>query len=289
MIQIPGTGAALLALVEANHLPDAQKQQVQNASGEYPIDRLDTPPYQSGAVVGTWVTALRVGDIAYLSMPGEPFPEVRRTLSMAAPGATVVALSKGQDDLGYFYPAYVTPFTEIYPSDTFTNSASAEAGDAVVAGQERNLAAIGFATRDRSLAPVSVDPVQALNPGLQVVGGPFVTSAGSGGKATVRMIATYSPPDLPSATTADGLPVGGFNYQENPKGKVHWSFGATSGYHDFSGSDLKPYIVTHAFGVGVHRVTATILDADGYPVSTEFTVRVYPRGQGPIARLLRHS
>jgi hypothetical protein len=288
MVQIPGTGAALLALVAANHLPLAQKHQVQNAL-EYPIDRRDTPPYQTGAAVGTWLTALRIGNIAYLSMPGEPFPEVRHTLEVAAPGATVVALSKGQDDLGYFYPAYVTPFTEVYPSDTLTNSASAATGDAVIAGQERNLNALGIATRHRAFAPVPVEPVQALDAGLQVIGGPFVTAAGRNARATVRMIATYAPPDLPSATTADGLPVGGLDYQENPTGEVHWSFGAMTGYHNFSGSDRKPYIVTHSFGVGVHHVTAQILDANGYPVSTSFTVRVFPPGHGPIARLIRRK
>ena len=277
MVQIPGTGALLLALVAANHFPLKQKQQVQNVL-EYPIDRADTPPYQTGLDVGTPLTALRVGNIAYVSMPGEPFPEVRNTLEVAAQGATVVALSKGQDDLGYFYPAYVTPFTEIYPSDTFTNSASAVTGDAVIAGQESNLDALGFATRHRSLAPVPVQPLQALYAGLQVIGGPFVTDAGANGKARVRMIATYAPPDLPSATTADGLPAGSFDYKENPTGKVHWSFGAITGYHNFSGDDLEPYIVTHSFGVGVHHVTARILDADGFPVTTSFTVRVYPHG-----------
>ncbi|HWA65824.1 MAG TPA: hypothetical protein VG899_05585 [Mycobacteriales bacterium] len=275
MIQIPGTGALLLALVSANNLPDAQKRQIENVLGQYPVDRADVPPYQTGLDVGTWVTALRVGDLAYVSMPGEPFPEIRHALQRAAPGATVIALSKGQDDLGYFYPAYVTPFTEIYPSDTFTNSASALTGDLVVAGQEANLSAVGFATTPQVLDPVSTQPLQALDPGLQVVGGPFVTDAGPDGKARVRMIATYSPPDLPEATTADGLPVGSIDIKENPTGKVHWSFGAVTGYHDFSGSDLKPYIVTHAFGVGVHHVTARILDAAGQPVTTSFTVHVY--------------
>jgi hypothetical protein len=60
--------------------------------------------------------------------------------------------------------------------------------------------------------------------------------------------APSAPPDLPEARTADGLPVGSVNIKENPSGKVHWSFGAVTGYHDFSGSDLKPYIVTHSFG-----------------------------------------
>jgi hypothetical protein len=253
----------------------------------YPIDRADTPPHQTGLNVGTPVTALRLGNIAYVSMPGEPFPEVRRTLAVAAQGATVVALSKGQDDLGYFYPAYVTPFTEIYPSDTFTNSASAVTGDAVIAAQEQNLSAIGFATRRRWIAPVSVDALQALYAGIQVIGGPFVTDADRSGTAKVRMIATFAPPDLPNATTADGLLVGGFDYKENATGKVHWSFGRTTGFHNFSGDDVEPYIVTHRFGVGVHHVTAWIRDADGIPVSTQFTVRVFPHGEGPIAQMTR--
>ncbi|HVT65821.1 MAG TPA: hypothetical protein VHD81_11750 [Mycobacteriales bacterium] len=288
LVQIPGTGAALLALVAANHFPVQQKQQVQNAL-EYPIDRADTPPYQTGLDVGTPLTALRLGNIAYVSMPGEPFPEVRNTLAVAAPGAVVVGLSKGQDDLGYFYPAYVTPFTELYPSDTFTNSASAVTGDAVVGGQEQNLSALGFATRHRWIAPVPVQPLQALYAGLQVIGGPFVAAAGKDGKATVRMIATYAPPDLPSATTADGLPAGSFDYKENPTGTVHWSFGVISGFHNFSGDDVEPYIVTHRFGIGVHHVVARILDADGYPVKTGFTVRVFPPGKGPVAGVRRRG
>jgi hypothetical protein len=287
MQQIPGTGALLLALVAANHLPPKQHQQVQNLLDKYPIDRADSPPWQTGLDVGTPVTALRLGNIAYLSMPGEPFPEVRHALQRAAPGATVVALSKGQDDLGYFYPAWVTPFTEIYPSDTFTNSASAVTGDAVIAGQESNLDKIGFATRHVALAPVSTAPLQALDAGLQVIGGPFVTDAARNGKAKVRMIATYAPPDLPSGTTEDGLPVGGFEVQPNPIGKVHWSFGATSGYHNFTGDDREPQIVNHEFGVGVHHVKVWIKDAGGSPVETSFTVRVFRHGKGPIARLLR--
>ena len=277
MQQIPGTGALLLALVAANHLPPKQHQQVQHVLDKYPIDRADSPPWQTVLDVGTPVTALRLGDIAYLSMPGEPFPEVRHALERAAPGATVVALSKGQDDLGYFYPGWVTPFTEIYPSDTFTNSASAVTGDAVIAGQESNLDRVGFATRHVAFAPVSTKPLQALDAGLQVIGGPFVADAGRDGKAAVRMIPTYAPPDLPSGTTEDGLPVGGFEVQGNPTSKVHWSFGETSGYHNFTGDDREPQIVTHSFGVGVHHVTAWILDAGGAPVETALTIRVYPR------------
>ncbi|MEA2131741.1 MAG: hypothetical protein QOJ85_4632, partial [Solirubrobacteraceae bacterium] len=71
--QVPGTNPALLALVAADKLPDAQKQQLFAASGEYPIDRSTDPPYLTGNVIGSDLTALRIGTDVFLSMPGEPF------------------------------------------------------------------------------------------------------------------------------------------------------------------------------------------------------------------------
>ncbi len=281
MIDIPGTGAALLALVEANALPDAEKQAIEQASGEYPVDRADTPPYQTGAVIGTWVTALRLGDIAYLSMPGEPFPEIRETLASATKGATVVALSKGQDDLGYFYPSYVTPFAEIYPSDTFINSGSAEAGDVVLQAQDQDLRQLGFDTSPTLTKPVSVDAGQALRPGLQVVGGPFVTDAGFGGRATVELLPVFSPPDLPEGTLEYGLPEGSVPVGNAPTGSVRWDLGGgvttTSGYHNFAGSDLKPLTITPTFTVGTHDVVASITDATRQLATTHLAITVFRR------------
>jgi hypothetical protein len=280
LVQIPGTGAALLALVEANHLPAAQKQALEQSTGEYPIDRADTPPYLTGTLAGTWVTALRVGNVAYLSMPGEPFPEVREELAAATRGATVVALSKGQDDLGYFYPSYVTPFTEVYPSDTFINSASAETGDVVAAGQDENLRALGFDTSAVLPRPAAVDAPQTVSPGLQVVGGPFDTDAGPSGAARVRLLATYSPPDLPEGTLAYGLPAGSAPVDEQARGAVHWELDpgtASSGDHDFSGSDRAPVTIAPAFAVGVHRVRAWVASATGQVAGAQVLVIVHPR------------
>src|SRR5213075_148566 len=142
-LDVPGTNAALLGLVAANHAPDATKQQVADTSGIYPIDRADTPPYLTGNVIGTPLTALRVGPLAYLSMPGEPFPEVRLAIAGAVQGAKqIVALSKGQDDLGYFYPAFVYPFTATYDSDHHIYNVAPQAGDQVIHGQLDNLGAL---------------------------------------------------------------------------------------------------------------------------------------------------
>lgn len=282
MAEIPGANPALLALVEANHLPDSAKQQLLSASGEYPIDRQDTPPYQSGSLIGTYLTALRIGPLAYLSMPGEPFPEVRLTIAGAVHGAAmIVALSKGQDDLGYFYPSWVTPFTEFYPSDTLTNSASAFAGDDLIRAQAQNLRAIGFDVARAFPRPVGIRPVQQLAPGLQVVGGPLTTDAGASGRAVVQLLATYSPPDLPEGTLSYGPPVGGVDAGQKTGGPVTWLFGdgstGHSGFHEFGGTDQKPLTVVHRYRVGSYAVHASVQSADGRAASTSFTVRVYPR------------
>lgn len=292
MIDIAGTGALLLSLVEANHLPVAQKQQLESATGEYPIDRADTPPYETGAVIGTWVTALRLGNIAYLSMPGEPFPEIRESLASATKGATVVALSKGQDDLGYFYPSYITPFTEIYPSDTFVNSASAETGDDVLRAQDADLRMLGFDTSPTLAKPVSIDSGQAVEPGLQVIGGPFVTDAGAGGRARVELLPVFSPPDLPEGTLEYGLPEGSVPVDNEPAGPVQWNLGdgvsTTSGYHDFAGTDRAPLTIDPAFTVGTHRLVASDSDTAGQTAVTHLTVTVFPRLRVRIAEA-RHG
>jgi hypothetical protein len=278
-VRIPGTNAALLSLNAAYRLPPSGRQRIEQVTGEYPIDRADVPPYLAGSVVGTYLTALRIGDLAYVSAPGEPFPEVREAIAAATPGATVVALSKAQDDLGYFYPAWVTPFTEVFPSDGLTNSVAPEAGNQVIDGQVANLAALGFATRAPLAGPGRVHPAQMARPGVQVVGGPFAGDAGRDGRLVVRMVAVYSPPDLPEGTLDYGPPAG-VAVEQGTRGPVRWWFGdgttGTSGYHEFAGRDRRPVVVTHAFPVGRHVVHVRVVSATGQAAAWTFTVRVYP-------------
>jgi hypothetical protein len=192
-IEIPGTNAALLALVAANHAPDAQKQQIADASGIYPIDRADTPPYLTGSVIGTSLTALRIGRLAYLSMPGEPFPEVRYAIAGAVHGADeVVALSKGQDDLGYYYPAFAYPFTAVYDSDHHIYNVAPQAGDQIIEGQVQNAGALGFATDVGVGRPLDNDYGQALRPGLQALASPPAGDAGPDGTFTTTLQAAFS-------------------------------------------------------------------------------------------------
>jgi hypothetical protein len=283
LVEIPGTNAALLALVAANHLPPSAKQQLEQTSGDYPIDRQDTPPYLTGNLIGTYLTAFRVGSLAYVSMPGEPFPEVRLTLARALHGAAmVVDLSKGQDDLGYFYPAWVYPFTEVYPTDQGTFSVAPEAGDEIIEDQLLNLQTLGFRTEPVAVpAPLPTDWSAAFRPAVQALASPPEGDAGRGGRLAVTLEAIYAPAEQ------NGAPLAG---------KLHWSFGdgttASSSALSFGGPCGSPDVadtgattcprtgpayVHHRFSAGRRRVTVSGHDTAGHAVSYSLTVRVFPR------------
>jgi hypothetical protein len=270
---VSASNPLLLGLNDAWSLPDPQKQQLAGASGDYPIDRANRAPYRTGSLLGTPLTALRVGDIAYVSMPGEPFPEVRLTIARAVPGATVVALSKGQDDFGYFYPAYDYVFPELYNSDHALFNVAPQAGDEVIHDQVANLAALGFATAPAFEGPLPNDYAQKLRPGLQTMASPPAGDAGRSGRFVTTLEAIYMP-----ASVLD-RPL---------SGRVHWDFGdgttADTGYlsvgQDFGQTGQGahgPALFTHSFRPGTYRVVASGTDTLGDHVSWTITVHVYPR------------
>ena len=271
-LRIPATNVALLGLNDAWSLPDAQKQQEGQASGIYPIDRADRAPFRVGNLLGTWLTALRIGDIAFLSMPGEPFPEVRESIVEQTTARTVVALSKGQDDFGYFYPTYDYPFPEAYNSDHAIFNVAPQLGDQVIAAQVANMGALGFGTRPMLSTPMNNDYFAKLQPGLQTMASPPTGDAGRNGVFTTRLQAIYMPASITDAPLA---------------GQVHWSFGnftqAQTGYiavgQDYgqTGQGLHgTALFTHSFAPGAYRVTATAQDTDGNKLSWTISVRVFP-------------
>jgi len=255
-LTIPGTNAALLALVAANHLPDATKQQIADTGGIYPIDRADTPPWLTGNLIGTPLTALRIGPLAYLSMPGEPFPEVRLTIAGAVHGASqVVGMSKGQDDLGYFYPSFDYPFTAAYDSDHHIYNVAPQAGDQVIQGHLANLSALGFSV-DRTVAtPLNNDYQQGLRPGVQALASPPEGDAGADGKLPVTLQAIYG------GAAFGGAPLAG---------PVRWDFG--DGTTGTSGSEKR---FVHAFAPGAYDVHVTATDTQGSTATWTVPVRVH--------------
>jgi hypothetical protein len=196
----------------------------------------------------------------------------------------VVALSKGQDDLGYFYPAWVDPFTAAYPTDQGTFSVAPQAGDQVMQGQLANLRALGFTTEPLAVpAPLPAHYTQALRPGLQALADPMFGVARAGRALPVVLEAIFAPAN-----------TGG----EPRAGPVHWDFGdgttASSGALSFGGScgyravlqagpttcpSTGSAFVVHRFGPGRYTVRVTGRDTAGHAVSWSLTVVVTGPGQ----------
>lgn len=274
--QVAGTNPLLLALVAANHLPDAQKTQMWQTTSDvqssYPIDRQDTPPYQTGGVIGTDLTALRIGKTVILSMPGEPFPEIRYAIADATTGADhVIALSKGQDDWGYFYPAWTWGFTSLYDSDHNIFNVAPQAGDQIILDQAANVRTLGFPVDTAVGKPLPTRWEQALRPGVQAMADPTWGDAdAASGKLAVTFTAIYN-----QAFVYDrpGLPGG-------DKAKpVHVDFGdGTSA--DVAGDKRQQF--THDYEPGTYTATFTALAQDGNTATWQTIVTVHPPLQASI-------
>ena len=269
LLEIPGTNAALLALVTAWHLPPARRQQLLDTGGIYPIDRSDRPPYLTGAVIGTPLTALRIGRFAYTSQPGEPFPEVRHTIAEATRGAdAIAALSKGQDDLGYYYPTFVYPAAFVYNSDHHIYNIAPHAGDEVIQGQLANLGALGFDTHFQPAHPLPTRFEQGLKPGLQALASSATGDAGRDGRYRTTLQAIYD------AAAFGGSPM---------KGKVHWDFGDGTTADTIAESFEAPAgpkgaRFVHAYpGPGRYRVRLTAHSENGDVARWSLTVHAYPK------------
>lgn len=288
LVQVPATNAALLALNRAWSLPDDQKWQEARQSGIYPIDRDVSPPYVEGNVLGTWLTALRIGRGLYVSMPGEPFPEVSHSLRLHTRGArSVTLLSKGQDDLGYFYPSWVYPFTAAYQSDHHIFNVAPQAGDQFIEGQLGLIARVGFGTTpyvspERTVTEVGRD----TEPGLEALAGPSALAAGRDGRARPVFEAIYSPPKGSSS-----LPEGR---------KVRWRFGdgttAATGFlatgQDYGQGGLGPVgkvRFAHRMRVGRYNVAVSAVKGDGQPAFWRVPVTIYPRLRARIVAQRLHG
>jgi hypothetical protein len=264
-INVPAHNAALLALNAAWKLPEDQRRAEADASGIYPIARSMDPPYLVGNAIGADLTALRIGDNVLLSMPGEPFPEIRAALQNATTGAdTIIALSKGQDDWGYFYPAWTWGFTSLYDSDHNTYNVAPQAGDQVILQQADNMRSLGFTVDPAVGAPLPTRWEQALRPGVQAMASPtWGTARASTGTLPVTFTAIYDPAFLYARS---GAPGGDLN------GKVHVDFGDGTST-DVTGDKRTRFV--HDYEPGDYTVRFTAADQSGNPATWQLVVRVY--------------
>ena len=96
--------------------------EVGDAAG-VPVARAFTPPYLTGTVIGTWVSAFRVGDVLITTNPGESYPNVREQLMAQVHGPRRFwTIGLANDQLGYL----IAPTPEGYPKPVFTTALSGD-------------------------------------------------------------------------------------------------------------------------------------------------------------------
>lgn len=275
-LTVPATNAALLGLLAADALPPALKAEEAARTGIYPINRADTPPYQTGNVIGTYLTALRVGPLLYLSQPGEPYPEVRWTLARDIHGAAaVIALSKGQDDLGYYMPAWTYPFGVVDGTDHPIFNIAPQMGDQVITEDAAEASAVGFQAGPLPASlPAPRNFAAAVQPGLQALAATQAGDAGADGRFAPVLEAIYN------QAVYDGHPAAG---------GVHWSFGdgtqATTGYL-LTATGIRGGVgmFTHGFRPGAYTVRLSATDTAGATATWTIAIHAYPRLRAIIRR-----
>lgn len=163
-VTLPVTNPVLLSLI------DFHGQLGQQLLGANAADRSDKPPYFIGAdIVGTDVTAFRIGNLAYISEPGEAFPQVHSAIASSVVGADrVFVVGMAQDQLGYYFPAWAYPGTYYYSADHYLYNVSPAMADQVVEASLSALRHAGFDAAPASpLAPGAYDYARTTQPGVQ--------------------------------------------------------------------------------------------------------------------------
>jgi hypothetical protein len=116
------------------------------AAGPSPhIERAYLPPWGAGDVYYTRATALRVGNLAFFSGPGEPYPSILFNLHQDVHSALNFIFGLGQDQLGYIevLSDYNGAF-QCSATDEWFFTISPFFGRDLLRSQQANAARLGF-------------------------------------------------------------------------------------------------------------------------------------------------
>ena len=152
--------------------------------GGYKIMRANTPPWDYGDVYVAPVVGLRVGDLPFFSVPGEPYPSLHVSLAseVAAPATFIFGLA--EDQLGY--AEEVSDYNGAFQcslGDEWFFTISPTFGSDVVRLQRANAQALGFRVQAPTglgdYGPGPVPPAtNCTQQQTQSVTGPAGTAAG---------------------------------------------------------------------------------------------------------------
>ncbi len=275
----PIVNGVVLAITGAQHVPGDLWGPLSAGTVMWPLNRSGAEPWQSGVVLRTPLTAVRLGGLLFVSQPGEPFAEIRLALrDLIRDADQVVAISQAQDALGYYYPLATAALLPAYaPNDHALFNVSPHFGDQVVQADVRLARELGF----RTLQPAALQPPlgnayeRALSSGIQALASPHQGSA-CGGTLTSGLQAVYSPV-LHQAHVGGG--------PEPRGGKVRWRFGdgeaAATGFLHKPARGVRAAprggeaIVRHAYPPGRYTATVGAVDELGGRPSWSMPVRVF--------------
>jgi hypothetical protein len=252
----PVTNPALGALVYANNAGFTCVPEVACT-----IDRAVIPPYAVGAALGSWVTGFRIGNVAYMSEPGEAFPEVSRAIRQAISGADAVhVVGMAQDQLGYYWPPEMASATTVTnDSDHLQYNSSAALADLSVQSAVTVAQSLGFDAAFEHPTPMQTDPDARNKPGVQ-----FFAVAPDFSRLTLTVDSACNPPTDGSALDT-----------HDKQGAIRFTWGdGTSSYGgSTSGEGRGP--ATHTYArPGKYTIVGTVTDATGGSRSYTQTVLV---------------
>ena len=138
-----------------------------------PIQRSRKAPWLVGNTIGTFVSAVRIGDLLISGSPGEPYPNIAAGVSEATnvPAQRHWTLALTDDQLGYLiapiegYPAVAA---QIAVNDNAIFNVSPTIGDHVMCAQIRLARAVGF-----SYEPLIPDPRCLIWDAIDSLGDPL--------------------------------------------------------------------------------------------------------------------
>lgn len=288
-IQTPVYNPTLLALDNVAPLDNGSPwtELGGNSAVAYPTDRSTSPPYETGNLIGTWVTGLRIGGLLLLSEPGEFFPSIHQAWDQAIHGSDgVFVVGMGQDQLGYDFPAYAYPFT-YYSADQNLFNPSLSLGDQVVTAGEQDAQALGFSadlTTTAEMTALNNQYLRALSPGVQFLPFPHSGDLAPGQGFTTVLEGFATPPRFDRTTVCNGpvvpslpsCPLGA----PPTIGPIQWSFGDGTR----ATTDHGTYFSHTYCAAGTYQVTASATDSNGASDHMTLPVTVHPRLVVTIAR-----
>jgi len=207
--------------------------------GNCTIPRSVTNPWfttGSPNLIGTWVSAIRIGGLLYVANPSEAFPEVNdavRNAVLNAQSVNVVGLAG--DFLGYNWVREQYTDVEFGSSDFTRYNLGPDLAQNQANANYANAARLGFATTPAPLPVTAVKDNSIVNlPGIQ-----FYPTQLQSTNATVKLYVNTTSPQ---------------NRRSDPLSDITWDYG------DGSGAIVtKTGWVEHTFpGPGNYQVYATV-------------------------------